>query len=103
MDSCSTPLTEDERKAARAKAADERREEAIRIKRRAVEVKRQAEARYVPPVDGPCLCMTLAMALLIGLWVADIYYEYLLAQKSSDDTHTAPQPNRAGAPVHEDI
>lgn len=96
------PLTEDERKAARAQAADERREEAIRIKRRAIETKRQAQAHYAPPADASCLCMTLVLVVLTGLWVADIYYEYLLAQSLSDDTGAAPQPD-AHPVQHEDV
>ena len=98
------PLTEDERKAARAQAADERREEAIRIKRRVAEAKRQAQARYAPPVDAPCIFMTLVLLVLIGLWVADIYHEYLLAQRFSNATRAAPQ-QPAGFPgvQHEDV
>jgi hypothetical protein len=76
-------MSDAERKAARAEAADARREEAVRLKRRAIEVKRQAESRYTPPVDGPCLGMTLVLVVLLGLWVADIYFEYVL-QTSRD-------------------
>ena len=96
------PLTEDERKAARAQAADERREEAIRIKRRLAEVKRQAQARYAPPVDAPCIFMTLVLLVLIGLWVADIWHEYLLEQRSSAATR-AEAPAGFPAVQHEDV
>jgi hypothetical protein len=97
------PLTEHERRAARAEAADERREEAIRIKRRAVEVERQAQARYAPPADASCLCMTLVLVVLIGLWVADIYYEFMLAQSPSVNTRAAPQQPDARPVQHEDV
>lgn len=97
------PLTEDERKIARAQAADERREEAIRIKRRAIEAERQAQARYAPPADASCLCMTLVVVVLIGLWVADIYFEYLLAQSPTNGTRAASSQPQPGPAQHEDI
>lgn len=97
------PLREDERKGARADAADARREEAIRIKRRMLEVQRQAEARYVPPVDASCLCMTLVLVVLVGLWLADIYVEYLLQHSRDAPTDLPQQPPPGISVQHEDV
>lgn len=75
-------LTDAERKAARAEAADLRREEVLRSVRRAAEVKRLNDAQYLPPIDAPCLAMTVVVLVLVLLWVADIYWQYLLTEAS---------------------
>ena len=50
-----------------------------------MQVKRLNEAQYLPPIDAPCVAMTVLVLLLVVMWVADIYWEFLLTEAQKKD------------------